>query len=234
MHRTLKDKKVLITAGPTWVPIDRVRVISNISSGLTGTIIAQHAARDGADVTLLLGPIDGIRDTGYGIRGKKTLSRKFKIIRFRYFDELRNLLGRQLRQKKYDIIIHAAAVSDYRPVKVFDYKVRSGKKRMGIALKPTPKIIDEIRRHAPAAFLVMFKLEVKKPKKELVGAAYKGMLRSKADLVVANNLSDIYGNKHKAYIVDAYGEKAEVATKEELASTLLSIIAEKIREGVLC
>ena len=52
----LKDKKILITAGPTWVAVDKVRVITNIFGGALGTIIAEQAKKTGAQITLLMGP----------------------------------------------------------------------------------------------------------------------------------------------------------------------------------
>lgn len=201
--QTIKNKKILITAGPTWVPLDRVRVISNVSTGETGRTIARYAAKKGADVTLLSGPV--------------------------YFDELQKLLRQQLKRKKYDIIIHAAAVSDYRPVRFFDKKIKSGNKNLIIHLRPTHKIIDSIRKLAPKAFLVMFKLEVGKSKNKLIDIAYKNMLCSGADLVVANNIDDISENRHKAYIVNLDKKAIEVKTKEELAERLFRIILEKKR-----
>ena len=82
MNKILKNKKILITAGPVWVPLDRVRVITNIFSGKLGWTIAKTAHQMGAQVTLLMGP------------GKVILpDKKIKgldIIYFRYFDELLN------------------------------------------------------------------------------------------------------------------------------------------------
>lgn len=222
MRSLLKDKKVLITAGPTWVPIDSVRVISNISSGLTGITIAQYAARKGANVTVLLGPATFEKSKG------KRKKEKLKIIRFKYFDELQKLITQELRRHKYDIIIHAAAVSDYRPAEVFKGKLKSGKKILAVFLRPTVKIIDKIRAYAPSAFLVMFKLEVKKGKRELLEAAYKNMRRSKANLAVANNLEGITENRHGAYIIDSQKNVVAVKTKDELADRLFKIIAKKL------
>lgn len=218
MHKLLKGKRILVTAGPTWVSIDRVRVISNVSSGFTGIIIANHAAKLGADVTLLLGPVS----VDYR---PKTKDHRPKILRFKYFDELQKLITDELRRKKYDIIIHGAAVSDYKPVRIFAGKIKSGKNRFTIYLKPTLKIIDKIRRFSKGAFLVMFKLETKKSKKELVDLAYKAMLRSRADLIVANNIDEVGEKRHRAYIVSCDKKVIQVDTKEKLAKMLLREIA---------
>ncbi len=97
MRKRLGNKKVLITAGPTWVPIDAVRVISNTATGRTGIEIARRFARGGAEVTLLLGPVSLVHSP-------RSTVHSIKIIRFRYFDELKKLLSGLLKKKKYDII----------------------------------------------------------------------------------------------------------------------------------
>ena len=98
----LAGKKILITAGPTWVPIDDVRVISNISSGEMGTLLAKEARACGMDVDLILGPVT-YSEPLKGVR----------VTRFKYFDELLKLVSSTLARKPYDVILHAAAVSDY-------------------------------------------------------------------------------------------------------------------------
>ena len=78
-------KRVLITCGPTWVPIDDVRVISNVSSGEMGHLIAQSFQSKGALVTIIEGPVT------------QTLEdKKIKIIKYRFFDELARVLKKEL------------------------------------------------------------------------------------------------------------------------------------------
>ncbi|NQU73460.1 MAG: hypothetical protein HQ547_01940 [Candidatus Omnitrophica bacterium] len=223
MLKTLRHKKILVTAGPTWIPVDAIRVLSNISSGLTGTLIARYAAAQGAGVTLLLGP--GSLEKDRTLRGKR---QKLKIIRFKYFSELDGLLKKELRRQKYDVIIHSAAVADYKPAKRIKKKIKSGKDDLSILLKPTAKLIDKIKRYARGSFLVMFKLETERSKNRLINTAYKNMMRSKADLVVANNLKDITKNRHKAYIIDSKRKAISVNTKEELADRLFGMISERL------
>jgi len=81
----LATKSVLITAGPTWVAIDSVRVISNTATGETGTLLAERFAQQGAKVTLLLGPVSNC-----------CLNKKIRVINFKFFDELRDKLIREL------------------------------------------------------------------------------------------------------------------------------------------
>ena len=104
MKRSLKGKRILITAGPTWVPIDKVRVITNIFSGNLGIVIAKEAARQGAQVTLLIGP---------GRLELPQQSAKLKVVPFRYFDGLLALVDGLLNKEKYEVLIMSAAVADF-------------------------------------------------------------------------------------------------------------------------
>ena len=135
----LKNKRILITAGPTWVAIDSVRVISNTATGRTGILLAKRLAKLGAKVTLVLGPV-----------GQEKFSKRIKIISFRFFDQLKSIILKEISSTKYDAVIHSAAVSDYRPKKNYIRKVMSGKKVWDLILKPTAKIINCIKKLDPS------------------------------------------------------------------------------------
>lgn len=213
MH--LNGKKILITAGPTWVPIDKVRVISNIASGHSGILLAERAKRLGAKPTLLIGPVGDIK-----------LSRSIKIKRFRYFDELHNLIKKELDSKKYDIIIHSAAVSDYRPKKISYDKIKSNIRDFSLELETTTKIVDKIKKYAPHIFLVIFKLDLGISKNRMIEKARATMQESKADLAVVNTFSKKFA--YKALIIDRKQIFCEVNSKEALAGKLLELISSKI------
>jgi len=223
MSKPLAHRKVLVTAGPTWVPLDRVRVISNISSGRTGIALAHSAAQKGAHVTLLLGPVEADVSSQLSVLG-------VRIKRFRYFDELLAALKHELTAHTYDIIIHAAAVSDYMPAAAVKGKITSGRKRVVIVLRPTAKIIEAIRRRAPAAILVMFKLEVRRPRGRLLAITRGGMRRAKADIAVANNVDEITATRHKAYIIDTRGNIMAARTKAQIADKVLAAAARQLTE----
>lgn len=215
--RILKNKNIIITAGPTWVSIDKVRVITNIFGGTLGFIIAKAAHRMGARVTLLIGP------------GGVTLERSaknFKIIKFKYFEEILRLMKEELGSKKYDIIIHSAAVADYAPILSKKGKIKSGRKDLTIKLIPTIKIVDLVKKIDPKIFLVKFKLEVGLKKKELLKIAYKSMINSHADLVVANDFKDIEG-KHRAFIIDKEKKVIACIGKKDIAQKLLTLVAKR-------
>jgi len=217
MKKILKGKKILITAGPVWVPIDKVRIITSIFGGRLGVIIAKNAQEMGADVLLVLGPG---RVNTQDIAG-------LKVIRFKYFKELFDLMRKEVSSKKYNAIIHSAAVPDYMPEKIYNKKIKSGKKSLTIKLKPTVKIVDYIKKWDPAVLLVKFKLEVKKPEKELLKIAKKSMVRSMADVIVANDLLKMKDRTHKAFIISKDGSK-RVNSKDCLSKELLKIISYEI------
>ena len=171
-------KRVLITAGPTWVSIDKVRVLSNIATGETGILLAERLQRLGAKVTLLLGSA-----------GLCCINKKIKLLRFNFFNELKDKITKELKTKKYDIVIHAAAVSDYRPAKIFKGKIRSGINRLKIGLVPTLKIIGLIKKIDPLVFLVGFKFEPGANREKLIKET-RGLIRqANLDLAVANSIA---------------------------------------------
>jgi phosphopantothenoylcysteine decarboxylase/phosphopantothenate--cysteine ligase len=218
--KNLKNKKILVTAGPTWVPIDKVRVITNIFSGRLGLLIAKEAAKKGAKVTLSMGPGP--------FSFFKSKNKNLKVLHFKYFDELYNLMKREISSKKYDIVIHSAAVSDYTPVISYKGKIKSGKKNLIIKLKPTIKIVDQIKKWDKKVFLVKFKLEVNVKEKELIERAYESMLASNADLIVANDLKHMKGEKQKAFIINKEKKIILCQNKKEIAKKVLNMISRKI------
>ena len=210
----LSNKRVLITAGPTWVPIDNVRVISNIATGETGILLAGRLQRLGACVTLILGPT-----------GVCCLNKKIKILRFKFFDELQNIIKKELRNKKYDIVIHSAAVSDYKSEICYRQKIKSGIKKWRLNLIPTPKIIDLIKKIDSALFLVGFKFEPGASKQLLLKKARSLMNRAKLDLVVANSICN---SRYAAYIMRKDKTYGVFRNKNCLTDKLIQMIGESL------
>lgn len=204
----LRNKQILITAGPTWVKIDKVRVISNISSGKVGSLIAKAALKQGAKVTVLLGPVFN-----------RLYGKPVKIIRYCFFDELVEEAVRLLKTGKFDAIIHAAAVSDYEPKNKINYKIKSGIKNFDLKLVPTVNLINKIKKIAPRIFLVGFKLEATTDKLKLINASQKLFRQARADLVVANSLDNL---GYRAMILDRQKNiLARANSRKELALKLI-------------
>lgn len=215
MKNPLKNKKMLITAGPTWVPIDSVRVISNISTGEMGLLLAKKAADNGAIVDLCLGPI-----------GSFNLDKKIHVFRFTYFSELFAFIKRGLKKKKYDVILHAAAVSDYL-THIKRGKISSKKNSLVLKLKRAPKIIKVIRQLNSKAYLVMFKFETGVSDSLLIKRAQIAMKQGKADMVIANTIKD---GKYKGYILNGAGLISKSLAKEGLSQRLIEVLKKKVQE----
>ncbi len=212
--KSLKNKKILITCGPTWVSLDAVRVMSNQSSGELGHILAMDCQKAGAEVTLLEGPVQNPLKAG-GI----------KVVKFVFFEELAQLLKRELR-KKYDVLIHAAAVADYRPAKVFPGKIDSAAPQLNLKFIRTPKLINTVKKIAPKIFLIGFKLEPKVGKHNFKKITKKLFNEARCDLAVANSSNK---RKYSGYLVDCERRVlAHAASRQKLSQNLITIIKEKI------
>jgi len=200
-----KQCRVLVTCGATWTPIDDVRVISNISSGETGHLIAQAFRQRSAQVTIIEGPVT-----------HRLTDNKIKIIKYRFFDELARVLSQELL-KKYDIIIHAAAVSDFKVIGPLKRKI-SSKKALTLSLVATRKLIKDIKRLCPESFLVGFKLEPNLNPRNIFKTVKSLFTNAGCDLVVANTLTGGY----QAFIVNAQGDiLSKVTNKRALAQNLV-------------
>ena len=202
-----------MTCGPTWVAIDKVRVISNTSSGELGHLIADALHKEGAKVTLLEGPVTHILKT-----------KPSRLIKFFFYDEFSKLLQVEAKNN-YDVIIHAAAVSDYRASNTYGSKLSSEFSQLRINLIPTEKLIDKIKKIAPQTFLVGFKLEADVEKEQLILKAAHLIKKTGCDLAVANCKGDHYCG----FIINAKKEiLAEHATKKEIAKSLITLLKERL------
>jgi len=171
----LKGKRILITAGPTIEYIDPVRVITNQSSGKTGVLLASELISAGAKVTLIYGP------------GKESPPKGAKIVNIQTLQEMFNAVRNEMK-RKFDIVILAAAASDYVPEKPSTKKINSNLDKIVLKLKRAPKIIDEIKKMQRDVFLVGFKAEANISKERLVKEARKKIKESGADLIIANDI----------------------------------------------
>jgi phosphopantothenoylcysteine decarboxylase / phosphopantothenate---cysteine ligase len=200
----LKGKKVLITAGPTIEYIDPVRVITNKSTGKTGVLLASEFISAGSKVTLIYGP--GIEIPPKGA----------KVIQVQTSSEMRDALRKELRQK-FDIVILAAAVSDYTPEKPSKTKIKSDLPKITLKLKKVPKIIDDIKKIQKNIFLVGFKAETSISKEDLIRKARKMLKESGCDLVIANDIGSKKYRENPDYN-NVISVNSETATESEWKS----------------
>ncbi len=215
---TPQGPRVLITSGPTWVPIDPVRVIGNRSSGRMGRLLAEAFRRRGAAVTLLEGPVERPSRGGVGI----------EVMRFRFFDELAALLEREVRDG-YDVCLHAAAVSDYRVRRPRKVKIASGLRDLRLDLRPTPKLIRAIRGWDPRVFLVGFKLEPKIDAPRARTKALETAREAGCDLVLLNAVTD---GAYSGCLLDPSGhELARSESREGIVRSLVRIVFDALERA---
>lgn len=203
-------QRVLITAGPTWVAIDGARVISNLSSGETGFILANRFKKLGFKVTLLLGP-----GSFSGGQAQATVKR------FKYYSELAGLLDQELSRNRYAAVIHAAAVADFQPKRAIQGKISSGRKNLNLSLVPTKKLITGLKKYQPDLFTVGFKFEPSVNREKLASSGRQLLKKEKLNLVVANSNN---GGRYRAYIIGKQAEYGPFLTKAAMADGLIKLI----------
>ena len=221
---SLRERRILITSGPTRAPLDAVRFFTNKSTGRLGSLIAEAAIQQEADVAFVYGRGSDIPTVRGGQRDH------LRLLPIDTVDDLIAVFRREL-PAGYDAVVHAMAVLDFAPAQVREEKTSSDLSEWTVRLIPTPKAARLIKELAPETFFVAFKLEVGKPKDELVEIATEWAAHNRADLVVANDLRDIERGTHIGYLVDSTGRVTEVAKgKEAIARALVDLLRRTLED----
>ncbi len=208
----LKGKKVIVTAGGTNEKIDEVRSITNRSSGKMGVAIAEACHLRGADVLLL--------------RSKTAVGSRYPLSEkiFTSANDLWTLIKENVQS--YDILYQVAAVSDFQVTQFFRGKL-SSQKPLTIRLKPQIKILDRIKKLRPQIFLIAFKAEYGLPEKELVKVSLERLKQSRADIVIANDISrndrGFEADTNEVFVIspDATVQKIPHSSKREVAAKIV-------------
>jgi phosphopantothenoylcysteine decarboxylase/phosphopantothenate--cysteine ligase len=171
LRHDLEGQTVLVTAGPTREDIDPVRFLTNRSSGKMGYAVAEAASRRGARVVLISGPTDLPVPEGVD------------WVPVRTTEEMRNAVRERAREAQ--VVIMAAAVSDYRPAAAQSQKFKRGDDHLTLELEPTPDILAELGREKGSRILVGFAAETD----HLAENARGKLARKGADMIVANDVT---------------------------------------------
>jgi phosphopantothenoylcysteine synthetase/decarboxylase len=241
--------KLLVTAGNTQVPIDRVRCLTNIFSGRTGAAIALAAYRQGHDVTLVTSRPEAVLE----LDPPRPLGpERWRPYRYTTFADLEKLLGEEAQRGGHDAVIHSAAVSDYLAAGIFAptpatqfnaqsgrwsgaaalvdraaAKVKSDEPELWLRLVRAPKLVDKIRRDWNfAGVLVKFKLEVGISEEQLLAIAEPSRRHSDADLIVANTLE----GSHEWACVGPLGGGYQRVSRRELPDRVLEAVVQRLEE----
>ena len=212
----LRDKTVLITAGPTYQDIDPVRFIGNRSTGKMGFALAQQAANLGAKVILIAGPSH-----------EKVNHSFINRINVRSAEEMYQAVHKHY--KNADIVIASAAVADFTPATVSEQKIKKKAEKMQIDLVPTKDILASLGKEKTNQFLVGFALETNNEIENAIGK----LERKNLDLIVLNSLQDkgagFAGTTNKITLIDRDKNKNEfpLKSKEDVAKDIFDFILRK-------
>jgi len=209
--RDLQGKKILITSGSNAEPIDPIRILTNRASGKTGVALALEAHRRGAEVTLVH-------------RFPQEIP-----VRQIFAESAQGMLDVVLAEleMEYDALISAAAVADY-TLDASQEKIKSGRDQV-LRLKPTRKILKEVRAAFPGLKIVGFKAETNITLEELRARAEESMQASGLDLVVANDVGrgGMGTDENRVLIIDREGRSKEVqGTKSLITQKIIDALVE--------
>lgn len=208
-HGSLAGKRVVITAGPTHEPIDPVRYLSNASSGKMGYALAQAAAAHGAEVTLVSGPVSQPKPTGVKLVGVTTAAEM--------------LAATQEAFESADAAILAAAVSDYRPAKSSDHKLKKAAEPLeALELVENEDILATISATRGGRVVIGFAAETN----DVIDNARKKLEHKGCDLIVANDVSradSTFGADTDlvTLVGDKYEEELPLMSKPEVAEAII-------------
>jgi phosphopantothenoylcysteine decarboxylase/phosphopantothenate--cysteine ligase len=213
--RSLGGRKVLVTAGPTYEPIDTVRGITNLSSGKMGYAVACAAAEAGAEVTLISGATALVAPAGVERVDVLTARDMHKEV--------------MARAKKADVFISVAAVADYRPVDPKSHKIKRGNGKLSIELAPNPDILGDVAALPEGPFCVGFAAETE----NLEENAQAKRKTKGIPLLAANLAQETLGRDDNALtLLDDRGvHELPRAPKIVVARQLVAHIAKMLNKG---
>jgi phosphopantothenoylcysteine decarboxylase/phosphopantothenate--cysteine ligase len=208
--KDLKGEKVLITGGPTQEPIDPVRFITNRSSGKMGYALAKMARRRGAEVILVTGPTS-----------LPLPRRDIKCVPVRSAEEMRKAVLSHMEGAS--VVIKAAAVSDYRPRRISQKKIKKGESDTTLALERTRDILEELGKKKGNRILIGFAAETE----DLIANAETKLRGKNLDLIVANDVTQpgagfgLDTNQVKIIYPSGQVKDLPLMTKEEVSQLIL-------------
>ncbi|WKN28675.1 bifunctional phosphopantothenoylcysteine decarboxylase/phosphopantothenate--cysteine ligase CoaBC [Apilactobacillus kunkeei] len=212
----LAGKKVIVTAGGTREAIDPVRYISNNSSGKMGYAIAKAAMNAGAEVTLI-----SSSETQH-------INGNVSVVNVSSSSEMKNAIEDQFNDA--DVLVMAAAVSDYTPAEYSEQKIKKNDDELDIHLVKTPDILKELSKIKSHQFVVGFAAETQ----NLLDNAKQKLAKKKLNLLLANDVSNkaigFNSDNNQVSFIDETGvfKKSDVESKDKIASELIDIISERI------
>ncbi len=208
---SMEGRKVVITGGGTVERIDPIRILTNRSSGRTGTALALAAYRRGADVTLLQPLPPGLPGTAITVVVAESAEDMTRCM----LDEI---------EKGCDLLISSAAMSDY-TIEPLNDKIKSGQDGITLTFRPTGKLLQTVREQYPDLDIIGFKAEANVSRDELLKSARNLMDRYGLVMVVANDVgvSGMGTKDNTVYLLESSGIVTGPVTgnKQVIAGSIL-------------
>ncbi|HJU58113.1 MAG TPA: bifunctional phosphopantothenoylcysteine decarboxylase/phosphopantothenate--cysteine ligase CoaBC [Nitrososphaeraceae archaeon] len=241
-RKVLSNKNILITSGGTIEYIDPIRVITNLSSGKMGYAIVKESLEYGAKVTHIVG--NSSLSSSSFMNGYSFNPDNLITIRVNTSDDMYAKVISEITSKKFDIVIFAAAVTDFKLAQIYDKKIPSQvSDSINLELIPTKKIINEIKLIDKHLFLVGFKAYYDVSDTYLINKAKKKLKECNADIIVANDVgrqnTKIGSDYNEVFIVTKNNDDNEncdkqvmhltVQSKESIAKKLFEIIIDQLK-----
>lgn len=205
-----KGKKILVTAGPTHEALDPIRFITNRSSGKMGYAVAEASSSRGADVTLISGP-SALPDP-----------RDVTLVKVESAIQMRDAVLKHAPQA--DVVIMAAAVSDYRPQNISPQKIKKGQGQMTLVLERNPDILAELGQNkSDGQILVGFSMETE----NVLDNALEKLQKKNLDLIAANDVlqpgAGFGTDTNIVWLIDSSGHKRKLPlmSKRDVADAIL-------------
>ncbi len=212
---SLKGKSILVTGGPTPVPIDGIRRLTNHFTGKLGGLIAEELTLRGSDVFLI---------NGAGTYSPPSWVNHQNI---KNYDEYKDLVLKVLKEESFAAGIFSSSVADYTPTKTGIGKIKSGQSSLKINLRPTEKVIEKVRALYKDLYMVTFKYEENLTHDELLKKARDRL--SDYPMIMANRKEDFEKNgEHVAWAITKEEEAEKVVGKKNIAIKIADMLEKKI------
>lgn len=233
--------KILISSGGTKIPIDSVRDITNMSKGTFGSKIATELLKQGHEVVFFMAEgsknpysfnvnlLENFHDILVNITTRynevNLHKENYHEYKYKTYNQYKDGLKFALEIEQPDVVILAAAVSDYGVENPVNGKLRSCNDYT-IKLKELPKVINYVKQWSPKSKLVGFKLMVGAPGNKLIEAANKSIASNLCDMIVANDYEDIKAGSHQIDLVFPDGKVINYKTDKDDPNYLARMVAE--------
>lgn len=207
----LQGRRIIVTAGRTVEFIDPIRVLTNNSTGKMGMAVARALFLAGADVEVIYG------------KGTANPVPCVPVHPVATSEEMMDRMNTLLSEGNIAAVVAAAAVGDWKPADIEEDKISTGRSKiLKLELKPTPKIIDQIKKQSPDTFLAAFRALHHKTVEQLREDGISRMERAAADMIAVNDVADpdrgFESSSNELHLLDKEGSYTHIPLSDKFSA----------------